>query len=94
MTSNLKKIRTEKNISQNELSKMTGISRTQLSRMENGQSITDDNIIKICKALNISSDYLLGLVDYNIYSKFTAEEIKDIKKTLQASADYLSSLIK
>ena len=45
----LKKIREEKNISQEELSKKSGVSRTTISELENGKikRITNINLEKI-----------------------------------------------
>lgn len=62
--SRLKSIREEKRITQMELAKMTGIAQSNISGYESkGVSMTEENIVKLCKALKITSDYLLGLVD-------------------------------
>ena len=59
----LKEIRELKRLSQNELSKISNISQAQISRYEKTQQMTEDSIIKLCEALEISADYLLGLID-------------------------------
>lgn len=95
-TNNLKKIRKSKNITQIELAKLTGIPREHISRIENGHNLTEKNIRIICKSLNVSADYLLGLVEHTeevLHRQYTKEQIIEIKKTLQASADYLTNLI-
>lgn len=59
----LKEIREKKNLSQSELSRKTNISQQQISRYEKSQQMTEDSIVKLCEALEISADYLLGLID-------------------------------
>ena len=61
----LKEIRKLKKISQNELSRVSNISQAQISRYEKLQQLTEDSIIRLCKALEISADHLLGLIDNN-----------------------------
>lgn len=61
---NLKEIRKRKNFNQEQIAKILNISREQISRIENGQSLAnEEQIIKLCNALNCSADYLLGLID-------------------------------
>ena len=60
----LKELRLEKNFSQDKLSEETGISQAIISLYEKGQrSPTIDIIIILCHYFNVSSDYLIGLVD-------------------------------
>lgn len=59
----LKEIREQRNLSQNELAKQSNISQAQISRYEKTQQMTEESIVKVCKALEISADYLLGLID-------------------------------
>lgn len=60
----LKEIRKQKQFNQEQLAKILNISREQISRLENGQSLAnEEQIIKLCNALNCSADYLLGLID-------------------------------
>lgn len=59
---NLKKIRKEHKINQQELAEKINVHQTLISKIEKGQSdITGSLLIKICKTLNCSSDELLGL---------------------------------
>lgn len=65
-------IRNCRNISQKEMAKAIGIKQQQYARYESGINIMPVTyLIKICKYLNISADYILGLTD----------EMKEIKKT-------------
>lgn len=59
----LKEVRVKKNVSMNELAKMTDVNASQIHRYENGQKLTEDMIVRICKALQVKADYLLGLID-------------------------------
>lgn len=58
----LKKSRKEKKLTQKDLAKLVGISRSLISDYEN-QNInpTIRNLTKLANALNVSSDYLLGI---------------------------------
>jgi transcriptional regulator with XRE-family HTH domain len=56
---NLKKIRTEKNISQSDLAELIGMHSTHVSRYErNLTQPTLEVVKKIAEALNVSVDYL------------------------------------
>ena len=61
----LKELRISKGLSQEQLSKATGISSTAICYYETGQRVPNANvIIALSKFFNVSSDYLLGLKDY------------------------------
>ena len=55
MGEKIKKLRESKCISQYRLAELTGINRSTINRYENGsiQKISFDNLMKICKALDI-----------------------------------------
>ena len=54
----------EQKITQADLDKRTGIGRANISRYVcNKQMPTVDSLISICKTLDVSSDWLLGLSD-------------------------------
>ncbi len=60
----LKELRTEKNISQMQLSMATGLSQSAIARWELGKSEpTASAIVILSKYFNESADYLLGLED-------------------------------
>ncbi len=57
---NLKRIRTEKNISQGDIAKELGVDRGFISTIENGKTNpTLATIAKLAKAIGVSSDELL-----------------------------------
>ena len=57
---NLKRIRTEKKMSQGDIVRATGIDRSYVSALESGkQNPTLDTIKKIAQALGVSMDQLL-----------------------------------
>ena len=54
----------EQELSQADLDKRTGIGRANISRYVcNKQMPTVDSLIAICKTLDVSADWLLGLSD-------------------------------
>lgn len=58
---NLRLKRRELDLTQYELSEITGIAQNDISRIENGRmSCTIDNLVKLAKALKVSTDYLLN----------------------------------
>lgn len=65
----LKKVREDKGLSQNRLAKITNIGQDQISRFESGKKVYSNDLIKICKALEVSADYLLGLIDDDLNEK-------------------------
>jgi len=70
-------LRTSKGISQIELSKMIGLAPSQLSRIENGetQRISSDILIKLAKALNVSTDYILGFTTISVPKSYDISEL-------------------
>lgn len=61
---NLKKIRKEKHFTQEQIGELLKVSKSNICHLENGRSmLNQEQIIKLCKALNCSADYLLGLID-------------------------------
>ena len=60
----LKELREEKNVSQMELSKATGLSQSSISRLElNKSETTSSSLINLSEYFNESVDYLLGLTE-------------------------------
>ena len=60
----LKELRISKNLSQMQLSNLTGISQSAIAKWELGKTEpTATAIITLAKFFNESSDYLLGLED-------------------------------
>lgn len=64
MLANLRDLRKEKSLSQKQMAEKLCISQQTYSDYENGKTEpTLDTIIELSKIFNVSSDYLLGLVD-------------------------------
>jgi transcriptional regulator with XRE-family HTH domain len=60
----LKEVRELRRLSQHDLADRSGISLSQISRYERGESDpTADALTRIAKTLEVSIDYLVGLVD-------------------------------
>lgn len=58
----LKRARENKELDQRNLAEILGTSQQQVSLYETGQrEMKSNQIIKVCKALNYSADYILGL---------------------------------
>lgn len=61
----LKELRSSRNLTQTALAKETGISQSAINKWELGErKITQDYILILCKFFGVSSDYLLGIVDF------------------------------
>lgn len=73
-----------RNMKQIELSRLTGISKSLISEYVSGKHFPkDDNIYKICKVLNISEVWLMGLSD-NI-ERMSDEERNEKRKNFYSS---------
>ncbi len=61
----LKDIMIECKLNESQIAKKIGVKQSQVSEWLKGKSKPGyDNLQSICKNLNISADYLLGLKDY------------------------------
>lgn len=71
-------------LTQNDISKITGISRVSIGNYERGSRVPDAEVLeKLASALNVSTDYLIGRtntnVDWSEYdSKLTPKHFYDI----------------
>lgn len=79
LNENIKKIRIEKNITQEQLGNFVGVNKATIQRYENGiiSNIPSDKIEKIAKCLNVSPAYLMGWED---------EEIEEINLNIPTTA--------
>ena len=70
-------LRTSKGLQQKELAAMIGVSASQLSRIENGETtnINADTIAKLARALNVSTDYILGLTTVSVPKSYDISEL-------------------
>ena len=58
----LKELRIDKNLTQTQLSKETGLSQACIAKLENGSRAPSvDTIIALAKFFKVTTDYLLGL---------------------------------
>ena len=63
----IKKIREDRDLSQNKIAKILNCSQTTYSRYETGNlNIPVDSLIKLAIYFNTSIDYLIGLTDGNM----------------------------
>ena len=60
----LRKLRKAAHEKQDDLADVLGITKTQISDMENGKSGTNlDRLYQLCHYYQVSADYLLGITD-------------------------------
>ncbi len=75
----LSSVRKAKGCTQEQLSNMTGLSVKMISAAENGhKAMRPENIIKICGALSISTDYLLCGESARLRSAAEYDEIQNL----------------
>lgn len=61
MSNNIRKIREERGVSQEELANLLGVKRPVISKYENGVTQLTQNILnKLCDIFDLSADYILG----------------------------------
>lgn len=83
-------VREELGLSRADLSRKTGIALASLGYYEKGERDPgSENVEKICRALNVSSDYLLGLTD----TKAPAAPVSSLDPARAEQAAHLSSMI-
>ncbi|AGK97366.1 helix-turn-helix domain-containing protein [Clostridium pasteurianum] len=92
----MKEIRTEKDITLEDLAKALNTTKSTLSRYENNLRVPNvDFINQLAKYFNVSVDYLLGNTDNpnikNSESKLTKKDEKDIQKALSKTLEQLES---
>lgn len=81
----IKKVRTDKGLTQDELAKMCGYSnRTNISRIEHsGDEITTKQVRRVAEKLDVPVTYLMGWQSlYDTVSVFGADNLTDDEKTL------------
>ena len=76
LAENLKKIRKENNLSQEQLAEKLGVSRQSVSKWEAGQAYPEmDKVLQICKLFNLNMDELFN------------QDVKEIKETKESKAN-------
>ena len=72
MKNNIKKLRTERNITQTQLTMMTGIPTATISGLETGKrDIPIDLLIKLAVFYNVSIDYILNRTNKKEFDRQT-----------------------
>ncbi|WP_418697268.1 helix-turn-helix domain-containing protein [Bacteroides sp.] len=56
----IKQARQAKNLTQEELGKLVGVQKAQISRIENGKNLTFATVIKLLKAMGLSAKLEIG----------------------------------
>lgn len=89
---NLKKIRKDNNLSQEQLAEKLGISRQAVSKWESGQSYPEmDKVVQICNMFNYNMD---ELINENIKEVDESKESKNISnKYITTFFDYLTKIV-
>jgi DNA-binding helix-turn-helix protein len=89
----IKQERERQNLSQKELASKTDINVSVMNRIESGErSVRDDEILKISKVLNVSTDYLLGNeTPAKFKPQLTDKDKKDIAKQVEDMLDGLDA---
>ena len=87
--SQLRKLRTEKSVSQEALSKILGVSKSTIGLWENGDTLPDAKAIRdLAQYFEVTSDYLLGL------SKAQKKEYHDFAEQTHFHQETISQLMK
>lgn len=70
-------LRTSKGLQQKDLAEMIGVSASQLSRIENGETtnINAETISKLARELQVSTDYILGLTTISVPKSYDINEL-------------------
>lgn len=85
----IKNLREASNLTQKELADKIQLNHSVLSRIESGERpARDEEIKKIAKALDVSSDYILGITDV----KNPSDEISDALEDDKELADFWNKL--
>jgi transcriptional regulator with XRE-family HTH domain len=75
----LKETRIARGLSQADLAQRLGMTRQQISQLEKADNPTSDVLSRIAKALEVSTDYLLGFSDKpQGIASFTPDEMEAI----------------
>ncbi len=62
----IKQARQEKNLTQEQLGKLMGVQRAQVSRIENGHNLTIGTIVKAFKAMGVPAAFSFGGVSLSL----------------------------
>lgn len=70
-------LRINMGLTKKELSELTGIDASQITRIENGdlRTISSDYLIKLSEKLKVSTDYILGLTTISVRKSYDISEL-------------------
>lgn len=88
-TRRLKKVLMESGLTIEEFAKQCKVSRSAMKNYLDGRLPQSDQLINICKACNVSADWLLGLSDV----KSTSADISTVVKTLGITEEAVNTII-
>lgn len=88
----LRQLRREYNMTQADLGDKLGVGKTTISNYETGNICPDsENILKLSKIFEVTTDYLLGASNVRDRSILTPKDEKDISKTLNVLKDQIEN---
>lgn len=92
----IRKIRTEKNMTQNQLAKICDISLSALNKYERNERIPKiDTLEKIAEGLEVQLNYLVGRSQYQRFdSQLMESDISNLIKKIEKKDAYISKLIR
>ena len=87
----IRELREDRDLRQIDVANSTGIDQKTLSNYETGKTNPDSfAIIKLAEYFNVSTDYLLGISDYNFFGfQNVLNEISEIQIKLKNRQDFL-----
>ncbi len=87
----IRELREDRDLRQSDVSQITGIDQRTLSNYETGKTNPDSfAIIKLSEFFEVTTDYLLGVSDYNYYNaQHILNEIADIQSRLDNLYDFI-----
>ena len=90
----LTQLRKQLNLSQDDLAKKIGVSRTIIGNYErNTNTPSIEVLVKIAKTFNVTVDYLIGEGELSSYDKEVMKRIVDIDKLDKSTKDHLFSWV-
>lgn len=90
----LAEIRKDNKLRQEDLAEKLNVSKFTVSSWEQGKSMpTLDMLVNICELLDISADYLVGLIHYDPAYEYTRRQAEFTKEELQKIREYEQFLV-